>query len=74
MPDTVCSEHNQVPASVFDGGPCYGPLFICKLCQKPCCAGFGAADEYFDYCDNCYVKLKELENQGLNRENIIIGT
>jgi hypothetical protein len=72
MPE-VCFAHQQVPADDPGGGACYGPMFTCKLCRQKVCAGYGADDDWFDYCDGCAGKLIKAEEAGLSREHLIHG-
>lgn len=48
-----CEAHNQTPDIDFAGSPCYGELWECPGCNKTVCAGYGAADNQPDVCDDC---------------------
>ena len=45
--------------------PCFcgfceqGQYYQYAGCLRGCAYCFGAADKYFDYCDDCYVELEE---------------
>lgn len=57
----VCEEHDQIPNPDFEGhdSQCYGEIWECKECGRRICAGYGAADDYFDLCDSCYSERGE---------------
>lgn len=48
--------------------------YVCASCKRTLPWCFGAADEYFDYCDDCAVKLTEAEEfkSGV-KDEILLG-
>lgn len=41
-------------------------LFVCAGCSAQCCKCCGAADSYFELCDDCAVKAMKEDSDGVH--------
>ncbi len=46
-----------------DSGEHYPKLYTCEMCNRSAPWCFGADDQYFEFCDDCYVAVTELTGE-----------
>lgn len=48
-----------------------GNYYLCKGCNRLAPYCFGAADKYFDYCDDCAVELMKDDEEKILKNAIV---
>ena len=72
-------DHELVPKSEVkcSCGDCEleGNYYVCAGCKRTVPWCFGAADKYFDYCDDCAVRLADAEEfkSGVKKDEVLLG-